>query len=136
MIEVRGIDEATGAIGALSKEGWKDKELGSWADDERGMLDKEPYPPQKTPKRPSQRYIRTYRLKRSYRVQRPRRMVRVITNRASTARSGFYGGYVVGQQQAAVHFGHWYIMADLIEADLPKLTKKIGIKGVRIFEAH
>ena len=132
MVEVRGDKEAMAAVGAMSKAGWKDKELGGWADDERNMLEKTPYPPERS----GQRYIRTGRLGRSYRVQKPRRMVRVITNRASTARSGFYGGYVISQQQARVHRGRWYIMADLIEADLPKLYKKIGDKGVRVFEAH
>ena len=131
MVEVRGDEEAIEAIGALSKAGWKDKELGRWADDERDMLERTPYPPERS----GQRYIRTGRLGKSYRVQKPRKMVRVITNRASTAKSGFYGGYVISQQQARVHRGRWYIMGDLIEDDLPKLYEKIGDKGVRIFEA-
>ena len=131
MIEVRGDDEAIAAVGAMAKEGWKDKELGSWAKDERDMLEYLPYPPTL----PNQQYRRTGRLALGYRVQRPRTMVRVISNRASTAKTGFYGGYVIGQRQAPVHQGRWYIATELVEADLPKLIKRVGKKGIRIFEA-
>ena len=131
MIKVIGDKEAIAAVGALAKEGWKDKELGNWADDERDILEGTPYPAERS----GQRYIRTYRLKHGYRSQRPRKMVRVITNRASTARSGFYGGYVIGVQQATVHRNRWPIMAKMVESGLPILYKKIGEKGVRVFEA-
>lgn len=131
MIKVIGDKIAIAAVAALAKDGWKDRELGIWADDERSMLEKEPYPPERS----GQRYIRTGRLGHSWRNQRPRKMVRVITNRASTARSGFYGGYVVGQQQAYMHRNRWYIASELVEADLPKLIKRVGNKGVKVFEA-
>ena len=130
-VVVRGVDEAVAAVGALSKKSWKDKELGRWADDERKILAKMPYPPT----RPNQRYVRTYKLKHGYRVQKPRKMVRVITNVASSSR-GEYGGYVVGQQQAYMHQGRWYIAFDIVEADLPALADKLGDASVRVFEAN
>ena len=130
-IVIRGAEEAAAAIGALSKKPWKDKELGRWADTEREMLAKTPYPPTL----PNQRYVRTYQLKHGYRVQKPRKMVRIINNVAS-GKSGEYGGYVVGQQQAYMHMGRWYVAFELVEADVPALIDKIGDAGVRIFETH
>lgn len=129
-VEVRGDKEAIKATEALSKEDWKDKALGEFADDRRDALEKEPYPPPV----PNQRYIRTYRLKYGYYVQKPRKMVRVISNRAAS-QGGLYGGYVVGQQQAYMHQGRWYQALDIVEQGLPDLADKVGDEGIRIFEA-
>ena len=132
MVQIRGDEEAKDATKRLSKDGWKDKELGKWADKERDELEKEPYPAEIS----GQRYVRTYKLKYGYRVDKPRKMWRRIANIASARHSGEYGGYVVGQRQAYMHAGRWYQALNIVEGHLPRLTDKIGKTGIKLFEAN
>ena len=75
-----------------------------------------PYPPE----RPGQRYKRTGRLGRSWKVSTRGQLV-VIENTAP------YSGYVVGdgagQRQAWMHRGRWWLMRDMVDEKRPELKR-------------
>jgi hypothetical protein len=75
-----------------------------------------PYPPE----RPGQRYKRTGRLGRSWKVSTRGQSV-IIENTAP------YSGYVVGdgagQRQAWFHRGRWWLMRDMVDEKRPELKR-------------
>lgn len=92
------------------------------------------------PPRPGQRYKRTFRFKRSWRLTRHRDDGWMIRNDARAGkRRRRYGKYVVGDAvgrgQAWMHKGRWFVMRDKVEealSDLPKdVTKKIHLYARR-----
>lgn len=103
-----------------------DRELGRWASKQRDRLENKPYPPT----RPNQRYIRTYRLKNSWRLETPQRLTRKITNTAAQ-RGRFYSGFVVSTRQAHVHQGRWWQAVEVITEDIDSITTAIGRVAVK-----
>jgi hypothetical protein len=80
------------------------------------ILSVRPYPPE----RPGQRYKRTGRLGRSWKVSTRGQSV-IIENTAP------YSGYVVGdgagQRQAWMHRGRWWLMRDMVDEKRPELKR-------------
>jgi len=88
-----------------------------------------PYPP----KRPGQKYKRTYRLQARWHAE-PQGNSVLIANRQP------YAGYVVGdgkgKRQARVHQGRWWLAADVIKAARPELKKAVNRELSQLLRAR
>lgn len=100
-----------------------------WGQNVRRKLKKTAYPP----KRPNQKYIRTGRLANSWRVGANQYGIE-IQNKASY-KGKFYANYVVGpeygpigQRQAWMHKGRWWHAEDIVNEEMPGLTKMLTRK--------
>ena len=82
------------------------------------------------PKRPGQRYKRTYRLQGGWQAKPTGNGV-MISNRQP------YAGYVVGdakgQRQAWMHKGRWYVARTIIDGERPRLRAGISDEVSRAF---
>ena len=83
-----------------------------WAKRKARSLSQKKYPP----KRPGQRYKRTGRLRASWVADRLKDGVWAIRNKMK------YAGFVVGQKQAWMHLGRWWIAKEEIEKTAPTLV--------------
>lgn len=123
-IKVNGYDRVANNMRRLATELDRelDKDVRAWAQDTRGDLKAEPYPP----KRPNQRYVRTGRLANSWGVRKAGPARYEIHNSAS------YSHYVVGnhmgKEQAWMHKGRWWLVRNLVQDRAPELTRRISAK--------
>lgn len=127
-IKVNGYDRVANNMRRLATELDRelDKDVRAWAQDTRGDLKSEPYPP----KRPNQRYVRTGRLANSWGVRK------AGPSRYEIHNSAQYAHYVVGTHlgntpdagQAWMHVGRWWLARDIVQARAPELTRRISAK--------
>lgn len=94
-----------------------------WAQGVRGKLKAKPYPA----KRPLQTYVRTGNLANKWAVENQGLGKWAIVNRTD------YGGFVVGEKQAFMHLGRWWIARDVIQEEIPNLTKDLSQEIERIW---
>lgn len=92
-----------------------DPVLADFVPEERDRLENTPYPPML----PNQRYIRTFRLKFSFRANRRAEAEYTLRNEAP------YSGFVVGIQQAEIHQGRWWIAYHMLLDRVPDLTRAL-----------
>lgn len=125
-VSIRGAEAAGRAIpGTTEMERLIDDALTEWGKETLdghlyGMANYAPPPPNST-------YVRTGALGADWGLRRAGKMAIAFTNNMH------YAGYVVGQQQAAIHAGRWWIALERIRERLDKLTAKIADKvGARI----
>ena len=97
-----------------------DKTTGRWAKRTANQLKKKKYPPTRS----GQKYKRTRRLKRGWEARRVKSSQWTISNRAQ-AKGRVYPGFVVGDNQAWMHKGRWWIASEEIEAKIPNLVKAL-----------
>lgn len=118
-IEVKGGNRLLGKFrkAADQSPGSFDKTVGRWAKRTSNRLRKKKYPPT----RPGQRYKRTRTLARSWHAKRQKSMVWNIENRAQQ-KGRIYASYVVGDRQAWMHKGRWWIASQEIEKMREELT--------------
>lgn len=127
-VTVQGADVIAAKFGRFisASPGAFDRVTGKWA---RGVVYKLShigYPP----KRPGQRYVRTMNLKHSFAARRIQSSQWAIENRA-TAKGRLYASYVIGDNQAWMHKGRWYIMSEQVEKEVPKLTEMLNQESKR-----
>ena len=72
------------------------------------------------------RYVRTYKLKRGWRIKRSAKRGFRIINNAGSRSGGAYAGWVVGARQARVHQGRWWTIMEVMKERLPDLRKRLG----------
>lgn len=99
------------------------EETREWGEDFAADLRGTPYPPPPA----GSRYVRTYKLKRSWRAARINRGVRIVNNAGIRGR-GPYATYVVGDlhgRQAEIHAGRWWRFKDKLKPALAKLRQRI-----------
>ena len=80
------------------------------------------------PERPGQRYVRTYKLKRNFRIVQKSKSTLGIINRArfkGRAYAKYPIGDARGESQAWMHVGRWRVLRTEMEAELEKLPPKI-----------
>lgn len=126
-VEIKGINRVSNALrklAALDKT-ILDPVLSKWAQGLRGKLKGKAYPP----KRPGQTYVRTGRLANSWAVDQQGAGTWAITNRTD------YGGFVIGDEQAAAHKGRWWQARPAIEEEIPTLTRDLSDEIERVWES-
>lgn len=82
------------------------------------------------PKRPGQRYVRTYRLRNGWTVTAKGKGV-TIANRMPYA--GYVMGDARGQRQAWMHRGRWPLVKTIIDKERPRLKAGIEDEVQRAF---
>lgn len=99
-----------------------------WAEKTRDALEATLYPP----KRPEQRYVRTYTLKHSFGTYRQRPGRHVVQNTA-TQRGRTYASFVIGTgrpkgkgQTRGHRQNNWWLMRNKIEDRIPELAEDIA----------
>lgn len=97
-----------------------DEPIREFAQDARGDLKAEPYPP----KRQGQRYIRTGQLANRWKTVKEREGQYSIVNEASN-KGRFYASFVVGQKQAWMHKGRWWKAKDVVLRNIDDLRAKL-----------
>lgn len=135
-LEIRGYNRVANNLRRLASdlESELDEPMYRWAQDTRAALKSTPYPP----KRPNQRYIRTGRFASSWRVDKTGDSRYQINNYAAAPGGGRYAGYVagdgLGQNQAWMHQGRWWIARDVIEGRMDNLRTRMIQRMVHIWE--
>jgi hypothetical protein len=83
------------------------------------------YPPRRT----GQRYVRTFKLKRGFRIKRKGKVGYTVANVAKF-RGRSYPKYVIGDaagdRQAWMHVGRWRVLREEMENELEKMPKAIA----------
>lgn len=96
------------------------------------------------PKRPGQKYVRRFQMRRNWNLLRANDDGYMIRNRARRNGKGYVQwvvGDAFGNKQAKIHRGRWYVFRDKMEEvieDLPKLTSQqitIVARRQRAFKA-
>lgn len=101
-----------------------------WAGKVRRKLKGKPYPS----RRPNQRYVRRGNLANKWEVTSPGLGKWGFTNQATSDKGVAYPGFVVGNDQAAVHKGRWWQALPVIEEEIASLTKDLSQEIERIWE--
>lgn len=109
-----------------------DPVLGEWTKDMRYALKAEPYPP----KRPGQTYVRTGQLANRWRAEQVKPGVWRINNAAVGKNGREYAQFVVGEQQAWMHQGRWWLAREIVEGYAGDLTERLADKLVEYWEQH
>ena len=109
--------------------------LKKWGQATRAKLKSTKYPP----KLPAQKYVRTGQLANRW-ASKPLGNSAVMISNAARQKGRYYAEYVVGQDQAGVHRGRWWIAyKEIKEKHIPGLLKEIKqkidtvLKGQRYF---
>lgn len=99
-----------------------DRITGKWAKATRAKLKAKKYPP----KIPGQKYVRTGILGSSWKATRQKAGSWAIENWASQ-RGKIYSHWVINRgTQAGVHEGRWWTGQDVIDEEVPALTKELA----------
>ena len=75
------------------------------------------------PPRPKQKYKRTYKLRRGWKVRRVNEFAYMINNRVSYTK--YVQGSALGEGQAWMHKGRWKLMRDIVDDEYSGLPRKI-----------
>jgi len=130
-VSVTGNNRVIRKLGELGKFApFADVIMKRWTNGVVSTLAKKRYPPEL----PNQMYERTGQLGRKFSAKRVSRAKYVIENSAS--KNGRpYAVYVVGIfQNVKYHKGRWWLMRDVADEQLPKLTRAMGAKVQDIWD--
>lgn len=105
-------------------------ELRRWATDhlDNDLYGMENYAPPPA----GSKYIRTGRLGANWGLQRAGKAKVTFYN--MTAYAGYVVGNGLGQKQAAIHAGRWWLARKRTEAAIPELERRISVRLRRVFQ--
>jgi hypothetical protein len=135
-LELRGYNRVANNLRRLASD--MDKELdpvvGTWTRWTRSRLKGRAYPP----KPPRSTYVRTGQLANRWRVEKQGPSRHAIMNDAKGPRGQLYATHVVGdgmgENQAWMHRGRWWIARDVIEEEIPALRNALSTAIKNVWE--
>lgn len=107
---IEGVQEALDKLADVP--GWGTAIMSDWGDETSKKLKEKAYPPKPS----GSTYVRTGRLKRSWKSRETGELEVTISNDASH-KGKFYAPFVVGTNQAWMHKGRWWKGYETIEQE-------------------